>query len=213
MDHDGAENGENSGHRTRPLLLRPSPVMARSSPPDPSRPPPSNPSEPPTSDPSGSPQPDPSGPPPSDRSLQRHPRGCKCTEAMLRLVDDVPMCKKPRLAFDINNVPEPGRLVPEKHVRKAGPYLLGPKVGPSPVKSIVQCLARKEKTDEYYQLKIFTFKNDDEPETQDYRQGKMLMHTEVSLLSLLKDREGVIQHHGLFKVRINKKKIITYILL
>lgn len=29
----------------------------------------------------------------------------------------------------------------------------------------------------------------------------MLLHTEYSLLSLLKDQEGVVHHHGLFKVR------------
>lgn len=29
----------------------------------------------------------------------------------------------------------------------------------------------------------------------------MLLHTEYSLLSLLKDQEGVVHHHGLFKAR------------
>ena len=91
--------------------------------------------------------------------------------------------------------------MPEKQVRKAGPYLLGPKLGPSPVKSIVQCLARKEKTDDYYQIKILTLRTEGQAETQDDRQGKMLLHTEYSLLSLLKDQEGVIHHHGLFKVQ------------
>ena len=38
-------------------------------------------------------------------------------------------------------------------------------------------------------------------ETQDDRQGKMLLHTEYSLLSLLHDQDGVVHHHGLFKVR------------
>lgn len=38
-------------------------------------------------------------------------------------------------------------------------------------------------------------------ETQDGKQGKMLLHTEYSLLSLLKDQEGVVHHHGLFKAR------------
>lgn len=108
--------------------------------------------------------------------------------------------KKPRLMYDKSDVPAGGTPVPEKHVRKAGPYLLGPKLGPSPVKSIVQCLARKEKSDEFYQIKILTLKGEGQPETQDDRQGKMLLHTEHSLLSLLKDQEGVIQHHGLFKV-------------
>lgn len=38
-----------------------------------------------------------------------------------------------------------------------------------------------------------------EEENQDDRQGKMLLHTEYSLLSLLSNQEGVIHHHGLFK--------------
>lgn len=113
--------------------------------------------------------------------------------------------KKPKLMYNKNDVPAGGTPVPEKHVRKAGPYLLGPKLGPSPVKSIVQCLARKEKTDDFYQIKILTLKSEGQPETQDDRQGKMLLHTEYSLLSLLKDQEGVIHHHGLFKVRKSLK--------
>ncbi len=37
-------------------------------------------------------------------------------------------------------------------------------------------------------------------ETQDEKQGKMLLLTEFSLLSLLHDQAGVIHHHGFFKV-------------
>ncbi|XP_023936185.1 serine/threonine-protein kinase 40 [Bicyclus anynana] len=107
--------------------------------------------------------------------------------------------KKPKVTYNKSDVPTPGTVVPEKHVRKAGPYLLGPKLGPSPVKSIVQCLARKEKTDDFYQIKILSLRNEGQVETQDDRQGKMLLHTEYSLLSLLKDQDGVIHHHGLFK--------------
>ncbi|KAI5644800.1 protein kinase domain-containing protein [Phthorimaea operculella] len=107
--------------------------------------------------------------------------------------------KKSKVPYNKSDVPPAGTPVPENYVRKAGPYLLGPKLGPSPVKSIVQCLARKERTDEFYQIKILTLRNEGQPETQDDRQGKMLLHTEYSLLSLLKDQEGVIHHHGLFK--------------
>lgn len=35
---------------------------------------------------------------------------------------------------------------------------------------------------------------------RDERQGKMLLHTEYSLLSLLHGEKGVIQQHGLFSV-------------
>ncbi|XP_046569313.1 LOW QUALITY PROTEIN: serine/threonine-protein kinase 40-like [Haliotis rubra] len=82
--------------------------------------------------------------------------------------------------------------------KTAGPYMLGPRLGSSPVRSIVQCLARKEGTDEFYTIKILTME-DPEKESQDDRQGKMLMHTEYSLLSLLHQQDGVVHHHGLFK--------------
>ena len=37
-------------------------------------------------------------------------------------------------------------------------------------------------------------------ESQEERQGKMLLHTEYSLLSLLHTQDGVVHHHGLFQV-------------
>ena len=51
-------------------------------------------------------------------------------------------------------VPEEGTPVDTKVVKRAGPYLLGPTLGSSPVKSIVQCLARKDGTDDFYTLKV-----------------------------------------------------------
>ncbi|CAH1389181.1 unnamed protein product [Nezara viridula] len=98
-----------------------------------------------------------------------------------------------------------GTPVPSSTVKRAGPYLLGPTIGNSPVKSIVQCLARLEGTDKYYTLKILTLK-DQEEECQDDRQGKMLIHTEYSLLSLLHDMENIIHHHGFFKDRAMEEK-------
>lgn len=56
-------------------------------------------------------------------------------------------------------------------------------------------------TDDFYTLKILTVREASEA-TQDDRQGKMLLHTEHSLLSLLSGQKGVIQHHGLFQVRM-----------
>lgn len=38
-------------------------------------------------------------------------------------------------------------------------------------------------------------------ESQEERQGKMLLHTEFSLLSLLHTQDGVVHHHGLFQDR------------
>lgn len=92
----------------------------------------------------------------------------------------------------------PRLATPITEVRKAGPYLLGPRQGSSPVRSIVQCLARKDGTDKFYTIKILTL-SDPSEETQDDRQGKMLLHTEYSLLSLLHNQDGVVHHHGLFK--------------
>lgn len=99
------------------------------------------------------------------------------------------------------NIPERGTKVSTRTVRRAGPYLLGPTLGNSPVDSIVQCLARKEGTDNFYTIKILTLLEGDKNEEreQDERQGKMLLHTEYSLLSLLKNEEGVVQHHDFFK--------------
>ncbi len=37
------------------------------------------------------------------------------------------------------------------------PISTGPRLGNSPVQSIVQCLARKDGTDDFYQLKVSTF--------------------------------------------------------
>lgn len=42
-----------------------------------------------------------------------------------------------------------------------------------------------------------------EKQQRDERQGKMLLHTEFSLLSLLHGEKGVIQQHGLFSVSVN----------
>ena len=43
----------------------------------------------------------------------------------------------------------------DKHaIKRAGPYLMGPRLGSSPVRSITQCLARRTGTDEFYTLKV-----------------------------------------------------------
>lgn len=160
MDQEKPSCSVNHGKRTRPLLLQPSPKIARI-------------------------------------SAYATSTSSSVLKNSKKLSPNSP--RKPKLLYNKSDVPAPGTPVPDKHVRKAGPYLLGPKLGPSPVKSIVQCLARKEKTDDYYQIKILTLRNEGQVETQDDRQGKMLLHTEYSLLSLLKDQDGVIHHHGLFK--------------
>uniref|UniRef100_A0A2A4JKZ6 Serine/threonine-protein kinase 40 n=1 Tax=Heliothis virescens TaxID=7102 RepID=A0A2A4JKZ6_HELVI len=160
MDQERPESSSNHGKRTRPLLLQPSPKIARV-------------------------------------SAYASSTSSGVLKNSKKFGPHSP--KRAKVSYDTSDVPAPGTPVPDKLVRKAGPYLLGPKLGPSPVKSIVQCLARKERTDEFYQVKILTLRNEGQPETQDDRQGKMLLHTEYSLLSLLKDQDGVIHHHGLYK--------------
>ena len=49
-------------------------------------------------------------------------------------------------------------------------------------------------------IQILTLKDSLDEELPEDRQGKMLVHTEYSLLSLLHDQDGVIHHHGLFEV-------------
>ncbi|KAM8975670.1 serine/threonine-protein kinase 40 [Pelodytes ibericus] len=94
----------------------------------------------------------------------------------------------------------------ECNAKRAGPFILGPRLGNSPVPSIVQCLARKDGTDDFYQLKILSLDEiENQPaESQEERQGKMLLHTEYSLLSLLHNQDGVVHHYGLFQDRIKE---------
>ncbi|TRZ03110.1 hypothetical protein DNTS_029897 [Danionella cerebrum] len=89
------------------------------------------------------------------------------------------------------------------NAKRAGPFVLGPQLGSSPVQSIVQCLARKVGTNDFYLLKILTLEEgeDTSGEMNEERQGKMLLHTEYSLLSLLSNQDGVVHHHGLFQDR------------
>ena len=88
-------------------------------------------------------------------------------------------------------------------LKYAGPYLLGPTLGSPPVKSITQCLARKMGTDKFFTLKLLTMRDADR-NSQDIKQGKMLIHTEFSLLSLLHDQEGVVHTHGLFQDEVEE---------
>lgn len=53
--------------------------------------------------------------------------------------------------------PRYGQIVDRKEFRRAGPYIIGVKLGQSPVDSIVQYLAKKENTNEFVQLKVSFF--------------------------------------------------------
>jgi len=83
------------------------------------------------------------------------------------------------------------------HVRRVGDFLIGPRMCGSPVKSITHYLGRRDGTDKYYLLKILSLTVGGK-ESQDERQGKMLLHTEHSLLSLLQGVAGVVQCHHTF---------------
>lgn len=50
--------------------------------------------------------------------------------------------------------PQYGQIVNRREFRRAGPYIIGLKIGHSPVDSIVQYLAKKENTNEFVQLKV-----------------------------------------------------------
>lgn len=95
-------------------------------------------------------------------------------------------------------VPRYGTPVERTRVRTAGPYVLGHELGTSPGVPQTQYLARKENTDEFYLLKILSYDVESELVNKETQQGKTLLHTEYSLLSLLTDLDGVIHHHGLF---------------
>lgn len=95
-------------------------------------------------------------------------------------------------------VPRYGTPVERSRVRKAGPYVIGHELGTSPGVPQTQYLARKENTNEFYLLKILSYDIETEMVNKETQQGKTLLHTEYTLLSLLTDLDGVIHHHGLF---------------
>lgn len=53
--------------------------------------------------------------------------------------------------------PRYGQIVDRREFRRAGPYIIGLKLGHSPVDSIVQYLAKKENTNEFVQLKVSSY--------------------------------------------------------
>uniref|UniRef100_A0A1Q3F1A2 Serine/threonine-protein kinase 40 n=1 Tax=Culex tarsalis TaxID=7177 RepID=A0A1Q3F1A2_CULTA len=95
-------------------------------------------------------------------------------------------------------VPRSGTLVERNRVRMAGPYVIGHELGTSPGVPQTQYLARLENTNEFYLLKILSYDIDTEMVNKETQQGKTLLHTEFTILSLLADLDGIIHHHGLF---------------
>ncbi|GAB6026129.1 Serine/threonine-protein kinase 40, variant 2 [Chamberlinius hualienensis] len=132
----------------------------------------------------------------------------KSKKAKIARVSNKDSCRPYELTASPNHQQCIGAPVNPHTIKRAGPYLLGPRLGNSPVRSIVHCLARKENTDDFYSIKILTLQ-EPKDETQDDRQGKMLLHAEYSLLSLLKNQDGVIHMHGLFKDKALEEKEMT----
>ncbi|XP_038111688.1 serine/threonine-protein kinase 40 [Culex quinquefasciatus] len=95
-------------------------------------------------------------------------------------------------------VPRSGTLVERNRVRMAGPYVIGHELGTSPGVPQTQYLARLENTNDFYLLKILSYDLDTEMVNKETQQGKTLLHTEYTILSLLADLDGIIHHHGLF---------------
>ncbi|XP_053673621.1 uncharacterized protein LOC128723880 [Anopheles nili] len=95
-------------------------------------------------------------------------------------------------------IPRYGTLVERMRCRKAGDFVIGYELGTSPGVPQTQYLARKQGTNEFYLLKILSFDPETEVVDKDTLQGKVLLHNEFTLLSMLDDMEGVIRQHGFF---------------
>lgn len=78
---------------------------------------------------------------------------------------------------------------------RMGPFIFGPKLGTSPVRSISQYLVRKAGTFKYYLAKVLLMGGN----TNDDKSGRLLLYSEHSLLTLLKNHPGVVREHGLYK--------------
>uniref|UniRef100_A0A182NUR8 Serine/threonine-protein kinase 40 n=1 Tax=Anopheles dirus TaxID=7168 RepID=A0A182NUR8_9DIPT len=95
-------------------------------------------------------------------------------------------------------IPRYGTPVERMRCRKAGDFVIGYELGTSPGVPQTQYLARKQGTNEFYLLKILSFDPETEIVDKETLQGKVLLHNEFTLLSMLADLDGVIHQHGFF---------------
>uniref|UniRef100_A0A182QIZ1 Serine/threonine-protein kinase 40 n=1 Tax=Anopheles farauti TaxID=69004 RepID=A0A182QIZ1_9DIPT len=95
-------------------------------------------------------------------------------------------------------IPRYGTPVERKRCRKAGDFVIGYELGTSPGVPQTQYLARKQDSNEFYLLKILSFDPETEVVDKETLQGKVLLHNEFTLLSMLDDLDGVIHQHGFF---------------
>ena len=102
----------------------------------------------------------------------------------------------------IGNDPlDPSRLSLNNGIHQ-GDFFVGPpihSVNPTTVRNMVEYLAKRDGNNEFIILKVLSISS--ESESNDDRQGKVLLHNERLVLSLLNDQPGVIHHHGLFRDR------------
>ena len=91
----------------------------------------------------------------------------------------------------------------------AGPFVVGRELTPvnaAPVKIIKEYLGKRPGSEEVVLLKILESKKSacsrNSDVAEEIRQGKMLLHTEFTILSLLHGMQGICRHHGLFKDKV-----------
>lgn len=93
-------------------------------------------------------------------------------------------------------------------LEQAGPFLIGKELTPvnaAPVKIIKEYLGKRPGSDEVVLLKVLAATKADycnSDKAEEIRQGKMLLHTEFTILSLLHGMPGICRHHGLFKDKV-----------
>ena len=109
--------------------------------------------------------------------------------------------EQPPPTFTGNDPLDPSRLSLNNGIHQ-GDFFIGPPlpcVNPTTVRNMVEYLAKRDGTNEFMCLKVLSISA--EGESSDDRQGKVLLHNERLILSLLNDQPGVIHHHGLFTHR------------
>ena len=140
---------------------------------------------------------------------------CSVLPALLRSAWSVLRCcismaTPGSMTMHVGNDPlDPNRLSLTNGIQQED-FFVGPPIPPvnaTPVRNITEYLARRETTDEFFVLKVLTLNpscsQEDSPED---RQGKILMHNEYLVLSLLSEQPRVIQQYGLFK---DGKRLVT----
>lgn len=91
-------------------------------------------------------------------------------------------------------------FVENRQTRKIGDFHVGPEIrgnAAGPLTCIKTYLARKN--EEFFKLKVLTIdSNEETKQSKELIQGRMLIHTEYSLLEILKECPGVEKCHGMF---------------